>query len=369
LKLKTLRSNKTAIDKSPAALGYRMPAEWEPHEATWIAWPHNPSDWPGRFQPIAWVYADIVRHLSRVERVHIIVNDAAARAKAQKLLGQANIPAENVEFHLWPTNRVWTRDSGAIFVRNNQGEIAATDWRFNAWAKYPDWKLDDQVAGKMARAAGVPSWQPSTEVGGKQIRVVLEGGSIDVNGRGTMLTTEECLLSEVQQRNPGLSRTDVESVFAKYLGVSKVIWLNKGIAGDDTHGHVDDLARFVAADTVVTVIESNRADENYELLQENLELLRNASDQDGNRLKVVTLQMPAPVTIKGQRVPASYANFYIANGLVLVPTFNDPNDRAALNALAELFPGHKIVGIHCGDFIWGLGAIHCMTQQQPRNSF
>jgi agmatine deiminase len=366
LKLKTLRKNKTAIEKSSAALGYRMPAEWEPHEATWIAWPHNPSDWPGRFQPIAWVYADIVRHLSRVERVHIIVNDAAARTKAKKLLGQANVPLDNVEFHLWPTNRVWTRDSGAIFVRNKKGEIAATDWRFNAWAKYPDWKLDDQVAAKMARTAGVPSWQPSIEIGGKHIRVVLEGGSIDVNGRGTMLTTEECLLSEVQQRNPGLSRADIETVFAKYLGVSKVIWLNKGIAGDDTHGHVDDLARFVAPDTVVTVIEANRADENYEPLQENLELLRNATDQDDKRLKIATLQMPTQVIIKGQRVPASYANFYIANGLILVPTFNDPNDRAALNTLAELFPGRRIVGIHCGDFIWGLGAIHCMTQQQPR---
>jgi agmatine deiminase len=264
---------------------------------------------------------------------------------------------------------VWTRDSGAIFVRNDKGEIAATDWRFNAWAKYPDWKLDDQVAGKMARAVGAASWQPSIEIGGKQVRVVLEGGSIDVNGSGTMLTTEECLLSEVQQRNPGLSRADVERVFADYLGVSKVIWLKKGIVGDDTHGHVDDLARFVAPTTVLTMSEADRSDENHELLEENLELLRSATDQDGNRLKVVTLQTPAPVIIKGQRVPASYANFYIANGLVLVPTFNDPNDRAALNTLAELFPDRKIVGIHCGDFIWGLGAIHCMTQQQPKGSF
>jgi agmatine deiminase len=367
--LNSLRKNNTSTEKTPAALGYRMPAEWEPHEATWIAWPHNPSDWPGRFQPIAWVYADIVRHLARAERVHIIVNDAASRAKAQKLLKQANVPADNIEFQLWPTDRVWTRDSGAIFVRNDKGEIAATDWRFNAWAKYPDWKRDDQVAGKMSRAVGAASWQPLFEVGGKQVRVVLEGGSIDVNGRGTMLTTEECLLSEVQQRNPGMGRADIERVFAEYLGVSKVIWLNKGIVGDDTHGHVDDLARFVAPDTALTVIEANRNDENYELLQENLELLRNATDQDGKRLKVVTLQMPAPVVIKGQRVPASYANFYIANGLVLVPTFNDPNDRVALNTIAELFPDRKIVGIHCGDFIWGLGAIHCMTQQQPKSGF
>lgn len=312
------------------------------------------------------MYADIVRHLSRGERVHILVNDTDARTKAQKLLGYAGVTVENVRFHLWPTNRVWTRDSGAIFVRNSKGAVGATDWRFNAWAKYPDWKLDDQVAGRMAKACGVPCWQPISDVGGKKIRVVLEGGSIDVNGRGTMLTTEECLLSEVQQRNPGLSRSDVEKVFAEYLGMTKVIWLNRGIAGDDTHGHVDDLARFVAPDTVVTVVEANREDDNYEPLQENLELLRSATDQDGKKLKVKTLQMPAPVIIKGQRVPASYANFYIANGVVLVPTFNDPMDRAALNTLAELFPNRKVVGIHCGDFIWGLGAIHCMTQQEPK---
>jgi agmatine deiminase len=344
-----------------------MPAEWEPHEATWIAWPHNPTDWPGRFQPIPWVYAEIVRHLARGERVNILVNDAAARSKAQKTLKEANISPENITFHLWPTDRVWTRDSGAIFVKNTKGEVAATDWRFNAWAKYPDWKRDDKVAGRMAAECGVKSWQPVDELDGKQVRVVLEGGSIDVNGGGSMLTTEECLLSEVQQRNPGLDRAAIEKVFADYLGVTNVIWLNKGIAGDDTHGHVDDLARFVSADTVVTMVEQDESDENHEPLKENVELLRRATNQDRKPLRVVKLQMPAPVIIKGQRVPASYANFYIANGVVLVPTFDDPNDRHAMNTLAELFPERKIVGIHCGDFIWGLGAIHCMTQQEPRN--
>lgn len=356
-------------DETPAALGFRMPAEWKSHAATWIAWPHNPTDWPGRFQPIPWVYAEIVRHLSRVETVHILVNDAVARAKAQKVLKEASVAPENIVFHIWPTDRVWTRDSGVIFVKNKSGEVAATDWRFNAWAKYPDWKQDDKIGGRMAVECGVKSWQPVTKADGKRVRVVLEGGSIDVNGRGSMLTTEECLLSEVQQRNPGVSREGIEKVFADYLGVTNVIWLNKGIAGDDTHGHVDDLARFVTPDTVVTMVEADKSDENHEPLKENVELLKRAKDQSGKPLRVVTIQMPAPVVIKGQRVPASYANFYIANGLVLVPTFDDPNDRLAMNALAELFPGRKIVGIHCGDFIWGLGAIHCMTQQQPKSGF
>lgn len=342
-----------------------MPAEWEPHAATWIAWPHNPTDWPGRFQPIPWVYAEIVRHLVRVERVNILVNDATARRKAQKVLHEANVPLTDINFHLWPTDRVWTRDSGAIFVKKDTGEVATTDWRFNAWAKYPDWKRDDKVAARMAAACGVKSWQPIAEVNGRSVRVILEGGSIDVNGRGSMLTTEECLLSEVQQRNPGLNRLEIEKVFANYLGVTNVIWLNQGIAGDDTHGHVDDLARFVAADTVVAMVEENKSDDNHQPLKENVELLKRAKDQDGKPLRVATMQMPAPVFIKGQRVPASYANFYIANGLVVVPTFDDPNDRHALNTLAQLFPDRQIVGIHCGDFVWGLGTIHCATQQQP----
>ena len=356
------------LSQTPASLGFRMPAEWEPHEATWIAWPHNPTDWPGRFQPIPWVYAEIVRHLAKGERVHVLVEDAASRAKAQKILKEASVPPTNIDFHLWPTDRVWTRDSGAIFVKNEAGEVAATDWRFNAWAKYPDWKRDDKVGTRMAAECGVQSWQPMAQVNDEQVRVVLEGGSIDVNGRGSMLTTEECLLSDVQQRNPGLSRSDIEKAFADYLGVTNVIWLNKGIAGDDTHGHVDDLARFVAPDAVVTMVENDKSDENHEPLKENVELLKRAKAQDGKALRVVTMQMPAPVVIKGQRVPASYANFYIANGRVLVPTFNDPNDRHAMNTLAELFPDREIVGIHCGDFIWGLGAIHCMTQQEPKSS-
>lgn len=346
---------------TPRDHSYRMPAEWAEHAATWIAWPHNPTDWPGKFQPIPWVYAEIVRRLASVEEVHILVNDAAAQLRAEKILHRAGADLARVHFHCWPTNRVWTRDSGPIFVRNTSGNIAITNWRFNAWAKYDDWKLDDQIPARAAKLLKLPEWMPHFN---KQ-RVVLEGGSIDTNGAGTLLTTEECLLSEVQQRNPGLGRADLEQVFHDYLGIDQVLWLNRGIAGDDTHGHIDDITRFVAENVIVSVTEPNRADENHLPLAENLDRLRSARNLKRRPFKVVELPMPAPVVFDSQRLPASYGNFYIANRLVLVPTFNDPNDRIALNTLADLFPRRKVIGIHCGDFIWGLGALHCMTQQQP----
>jgi agmatine deiminase len=344
-----------------------MPAEWEPHKATWIAWPHNRSDWPGKFAAIPWVYADIVRHLSRVEHVNIVVNNATEAATARAILKRASISPKNITFHLWPTNRVWTRDSGPVFVRRQAAadRLAITNWRFNAWAKYSDWKLDNDLPERVAKKLRMKQFTPLIGREGKPYHVVLEGGSIDVNGQGLMLTTEECLLSKVQQRNPSLSRKNLETAFADYLGVDKVIWMGRGIAGDDTHGHVDDIARFVAANTVLAVVEPNRADANHAPLRDNLGRLRAATDLQGRKLEIVELPMPRPVVFHNQRLPASYANFYIANGLVLVPTFNDPNDRVALNILASLFPKREIVGIHCGDFIWGLGAIHCMTQQQP----
>jgi len=328
-----------------------MPAEWEPHEATWIAWPHNPNDWPGRFAPIPWVYAEIVRKLSRVEKVRILVESQAEEARARTVLRKAGAVMEAVEFLHCPTNRVWTRDFGPIFVRHRRGDVALTGWRFNAWAKYDDWKKDVLVPGAVAKHFGLPLFQPE---------MVLEGGSIDVNGEGLLMTTEECLLSDVQQRNPGMTRRDIERHFRDYLGIKRTIWLHNGIAGDDTHGHVDDLARFVSADTVVVVSESERSDANYEPLRENYALLR------ATGLKVVELPMPRPLVFAGQRLPASYANFYIANGLVLAPTFNDPNDRVALATLARVFPEHEVTGINCTELIWGLGALHCMTQQQPR---
>jgi agmatine deiminase len=346
---------------APARLGYRMPAEWEPHTATWIAWPHQRADWPGKFAPIPWVYAEIVRHLHRAERVRILVNDAQTRRRAARMLRRAGVDLGRVDFLPWPTDRVWTRDSAGTFVKDSAGRLGLIDWHFNAWAKYDNWQHDDAVAAQVAAHLGVPCWQP--EKGGR--RVVLEGGAIDVNGAGLLLTTEECLLSPVQARNPGLSRQDIEEVLADYLGVRKVLWLGRGIAGDDTHGHVDDLARFVGANAVVTVVEDDHGDVNYEPLRENLERLRGMTDLDGRVLEVHTLPMPGPVVFDGQRLPASYANFYIANDRVLVPTFNDPNDRRALAVLAGLFPGRTVVGIHAVDLVWGLGTLHCLTQQEP----
>jgi agmatine deiminase len=345
---------------------YRMPAEWAPHAATWIAWPHNPEDWPGKFQPIPWVYCEIVRWLSSVEDVHILVNDTAAEKRAYGMLKRQGANLARLHFHQWRTDRVWLRDSGPIFVRDAQGKLAITNWKFDAWAKYDNWHNDDQIPEHVAKLYGMRSFEPHVRLAdGTEHRLVLEGGSIDTNGAGVVLTTEECLLSEVQQRNPGVSREQLEQVFAEYLGIEKVIWLNRGCAGDDTHGHVDDISRFVGENTILTAVEENTADENHLPLAENLERLHAARNLRGEPFEIKTLPMPAPVLFEGQRLPASYANFYIANGLVLVPTFNDPNDRIALSTIAECFPARVVTGIHCTDLIWGLGALHCMTQQEP----
>ncbi len=319
-----------------------MPAEWEPHEATWIAWPHNRTDWPGRFAPVPWVYGEIVRKLAAVERVRILVDNAALEKQARRILRSVGANLDSVDFYQCPTNRVWARDFGPIFVRNRRGEVAITHWKFNAWAKYDDWQQDARVPAFIARKLKIPAQSPG---------LVLEGGSIDVDGQGALLTTEECLLSPVQARNPGLGRRGLERAFRQYLGVNRTIWLKNGIEGDDTHGHIDDIARFVDPETVVAVWDESMA--------ENHRILRDAG------LKVVKLPMPRPLYFDGQRLPASYANFYIANGLVLAPTFNDPNDRIALNTLAKVFPGREVCGIDCTALILGLGALHCMSQQQP----
>jgi len=352
---------------TPRQLNYRMPAEWDLHEATWLAWPHNPEDWPGKFQTIPWVYAEIVRLLSARETVNILVDDGNAEQRALGILHRAGANLAHVRFHRWPTNRVWTRDSGPIFVRDNEGQVGLTNWHFNAWAKYDDWKLDDQIPGRVTELLGVPSWSPTVELetSAKHHRIVLEGGSIDTNGAGILLTTEECLLSEVQQRNPGMSREQLEQVFSDYLGIDQVIWLGCGVAGDDTHGHVDDITRFVGETTIVTAVEPNTSDPNHAPLAENLRRLKAAQTPHGKQFDLVELPLPRPVVFRGQRLPASYANFYIANGLVLVPTFNDPHDRIALNILSEVFPGREVIGIHAVDLVWGLGTLHCMTQQQP----
>ena len=371
-----------------------MPAEWEPHAATWLAWPHFRGDWPGKFEPIPWVYAEIIRNLSRRERVELIVKDATAEKLARETLKRGHALNDNVRFHRWPTNRVWTRDSGCAFVfPRGAGEthgakapssedalaarlegmpsravssrinasLAAIKWRFNAWAKYPNWKHDERIGSLMASTTGAREFRPMF---GKN-RVVLEGGSIEVNGCGSLITTEECLLSRVQQRNSGMKKANYEKTFAEYLGATNVIWLGSGIVGDDTHGHVDDITRFVSADTVVTCVDADPSSENYEALRENIRLLRDATTEDGKPLATIDLPMPSAVYFEGRRLPASYANFYIANGIVLVPVFNDSNDRVALDIFADIFPDREIVPIYCGDLIWGFGAIHCMTQQQP----
>ena len=335
---------------------FRMPAEWEPHQATWLAWPHEKSDWPGKFAPIPWLYGEIVRHLARVEQVRILVghNDVQhrdAEEAVRRILKKCHADLTAVEFFHHATDRSWTRDYAPLFVKSQSGAIALSAWRFNGWAKYDNWKDDNKVPAFLAKKLRLPQIEPG---------IVLEGGSIDVNGAGLLLTTEECLLSEsVQVRNPGLGRAELEQFFADYLGVTRTIWLKNGIVGDDTHGHIDDLARFVDKNTVVIVVEENRDEANYKPLRENLELLGRTG------LRIVTLPMPKPFYFDGQRLPASYANFYIANKLVLVPTFNDPMDRVALNVLATLFPDREVTGIYCGDLVLGLGTLHCMTMQQP----
>ncbi len=341
---------------TPAALGYRMPAEWEPHAATWLAWPHERSDWPGKFAPIPWVYAEVVRHLVPGERVRILVDDAAAERGARRVLARAGVDPARVDFFRIPTDRSWTRDFCPLFVRREDGDVVLTSWKFNGWAKYPNWKRDTAVPGRLAKALGRKQFTPG---------LVLEGGSIDVNGRGTLLTTEECLLSPVQARNPGVARADLEHVLHEYLGVRKILWLDRGIVGDDTHGHVDDLARFVDPRTVVVASEEDPTDANYDILRENHERLERMTDQDAAPLRIVELPMPAPVVFDGQHLPASYANFYVGNAAVLVPTFDDPKDRLALETLAELFPDRRVVGIHAVDLVLGLGTLHCMTQQEP----
>ena len=339
-----------------------MPAEWEPHRATWIAWPHHEPDWPGKLGAIPWVYADIVRVLTNYEQVEILCDDESVMAAAQSALDAHGVRAGRVRLHRMPTDRVWLRDSAPTAVIDESGHVVLVNWAFNGWAKYDNWKQDILVGEAIAGATGLPRVEPRRPSGE---RIVLEGGGIEVNGEGAMLVTEEWLLGDVQVRNPGMTRAEFERVFAEWLGVTRTIWLGEGCAGDDTHGHVDDVARFVAADTIVLAVEHDPADENHSRSMDNLKRLERASGSGDRPLRVVTLPFPRAVIMNGERLPASYANFYIANGIVLVPTFNDPNDRVALNTLASLMPAHRVVGIHAVDLVWGLGTLHCLTQQEP----
>ncbi|HUU13330.1 MAG TPA: agmatine deiminase family protein [Terriglobia bacterium] len=350
--------------KTPAALGFRMPAEWEPHEATWIGWPSNLTDWPGKFATIPWVYGEIVRRIAPGEIVRILVNSKIHETRARRILNRIGVDLSRVEFFRFPTNRGWTRDSGPIFVKRSgpKAEVAIVRFRFNAWARYPDWQKDDAVPERAARALGCRLFRATVQGRG----LVVEGGSIDVNGRGTLLTTEECLLDQTKQvRNPGLSRAEIEAAMLAYLGTSNVLWLGRGIAGDETHGHVDDICRFVGPRTVVLCKEEDPRDANYRPLEENRERLEGMRLEDGSKIEVVPLPMPAPLCLDSQRLPASYANFYISNAAVLVPTFNDPNDRIALGTLTDLITDRPVVGIHAVDLVWGLGTLHCLTHEQP----
>jgi agmatine deiminase len=349
-------------ENAPATQGYRMPAEWEPHDATWLSWPHNPETWPGKVETVPPVWVEMVRALLPGEAVHLLVRDGEIEAEARAMLGAAGLVGPRLHVHRVPTNDgAWMRDVGPTFVSRTAsagGGIAAVDWRFNAWGgKYAPWDDDDRVARSVAEIAGVPVFSPG---------IVLEGGAIDVNGRGTLLTTESCLLNP--NRNPRLSRSEIEGVLRDFLGVRHILWLGEGIAGDDTDGHVDDLARFVAADTVVTVVTDDPRDPNHATLADNHRRLLAMTDQDGRPLRVLTLPMPAAVVHEGQQLPASYANFYIGNEAVLVPTFDQPSDAVALETLARLFPTRRIAGIRAVDLVWGLGTFHCVTQQQPAAS-
>ncbi len=341
-----------------------MPAEWDKHEATWLGWPHNATDWPGKLDAIRWVYGEIVRKIAPGETVRMLVASPRERELAARYLSRAGAPLERVEFVLHPTNRGWTRDSGPIFVRRRRPrrETAIVHFHFNAWARYPDWRKDRRVPETAAALLGKRLFH--ARAGGRAF--VLEGGGIEVNGRGTLLTTEECYLSPRKQaRNPGLGRQGFEIALRENLGVSNIFWLGAGIAGDDTHGHVDDLCRFVNPNTLVLIRENNPRDANYRPLAENWERIQDLRLEDGSRPEVIALPMPAPLHFDGERLPASYANFYIANAAVVVPTFNDPNDRAALGILGELFHPRPVVGIHAVDLVLGFGTLHCLTQQQP----
>lgn len=335
-----------------------MPAEWAPHRGTWLSWPHKAASWPDKFEPVPAIFAELVRHLAPHEEVHINVAGPDAEAKVRALLRDPGIPPGQVYFHHHPTNDAWCRDHGPIFVQREAAgkkEEAILDWGYNAWGnKYPPYDLDDVIPSRVGAEFGIPVFHPG---------IVMEGGSLDVNGAGTLITTEACLLNP--NRNPHLDRKQIEQYLMDFLGVRHILWLGDGIVGDDTDGHVDDITRFTDPGTVVTVVEEDPSDENYRPLAENLERLQAMKDQDGRPFRIVTLPMPQPIYQGDQRLPASYANFYIANQVVLLPTYRSPGDEIARETLQGLFPGRQVIGVDCTDLVWGLGAIHCVTQQWP----
>lgn len=344
----------------PSSLGYRHPAEWEPHVATWLAWPHQEDDWPGKLDAVAWAYVEMIRKLVPHERVRLVVSSEDVEKEARDYLLRSHVDISKIDFLSFPTDRGWMRDSAPSFVVGKEG-VAMVDWRFNGWAKYDNHLEDDRLPERIAEWSKMRRFVPTFQ--GE--RIVLEGGGIDLDGEGTILTTEECLLSEIQQRNPGMSKEDYERAFADYLGATKTLWLNRGVVGDDTHGHIDDIARFVRPGVIVAAYETRKDDENYEALAENWERLQDMRDAKGRKIEAIKLPMPDPIVFEDLRLPASYANFYIANQVVIVPTFNDVKDREALGILAELFPDREVVGIHAVDLVWGLGTLHCLSHEEP----
>lgn len=357
---------KTTTEPAPAQAAYFMPAEWEPHEATWLGWPHNADDWPGKFETIPWVYGEMIRKIAQGEKIYLLVRNKADENLARRIIKSVGVDVRKIKFVTHPTNRGWTRDTGPIFVkrttRAGEPETAIVHFHFNGWAKYDNWRKDTKVPETAARILRKKLFHAQS--GGKPF--VIEGGGIELNGRGTLISTEQCYLDpKIQVRNPGLSKGEIETTLRNYLGIKNIFWLAKGPAGDDTHGHIDDICRFVNPKTLVLVREKNRNDENYAPLAENWERIGNLRLEDGSKPEVVELPMPSPLYFEGQRLPASYANFYICNAAVIVPTFNDPHDRLALGILGDLFRDRPVVGIHAVDLVWGFGSLHCLTQQQP----
>lgn len=352
-----MTTNSSILSKSTHP--YRMPAEWESHEGTWIAWPHNKSHWPGKFKPIPAVFARLAELIAESEKVFILINDKKMEKEAKAELKKQKIPQKllnNIFFYQIPTNSSWTRDFSPIFVKNSKGQMAITDWIFNTWGgKYPPWNLDDIVPRKIGKILQIPVIEPG---------IVMEGGSIETNGKGTVITTEQCLLNK--NRNPQLTKKQIEKYLHYYLGATNILWLKKGIIGDDTDGHIDDIARFVNENTVVCIVEKNRKDPNWKITKKNFKDLKKMKDQNGKPFKIIAMPMPTPIIYKKQILPASYANFYITNKSVLVPTFNCPKDQEALKILQKCFPSRKVIGLDCVDLVWGLGTIHCSTQQQPK---
>lgn len=341
----------------------RLPAEWEKHKSTILCWPNNKEDWPGKFAPIPWVYTEIVKKIHQDEVVNIIVNGKQQELKVRKMLSKNSVDLKKIKFLKFQTNRSWIRDSSPTFVKDLETEeVIAIRFKFNAWAKYDNWEKDSKLPAFFSDKYKMKLINATHN----DNDVVLEGGAIDSNGCGTLLTTEECLMdSKIQVRNPGFTKADYTEVFEKFLGIKNILWLGKGIAGDDTHGHVDDLCRFVNEKTLLLCREKKQNDENYFPLEENWERAKDFKLEDGAKLEVIELPMPEPLIFEKMRLPASYANFYISNNSVLVPTFNDKNDKVALGILSELFPDRNVVGIHSVDLVWGLGTIHCLSHEEP----